>query len=458
MPKTRFNTYFPFLYYLGEFFVILLCSKVMLYLTFTIWSVYNYLFIALWLIISLSFRSHVLGRGIELLSLVKSNLKNLFFFSGLVAIINLFFFNLQFQLSNLAIAVTLFYFFMLSYRLSLNVVLEKYRGFGGNILKCMIVGYNSHGVHLYEELLKFPELGYRSHGLFTFDSKVNKKNINNIPFQGKIIDLDDSLFKNYDIIFFSEKLSFKEQDYLVQKADEYNLKVNSIPDLVNYDVKNFFISKISSVPYISINKLPLDNLYNQILKRTFDIVFSLLVCVLILSWMIPIIGLLIKISSKGPLFFIQKREGYKSSFFNCIKFRTMVINAQSDLKWADDNDNRLTKIGRILRLSALDEMPQFLNVLMGDMSVVGPRPHPINLNKEYQTRINKFNKRHRFKPGITGLAQAKGFSGFISGIVDMRERVRMDVFYFKNWSIVMDFKIVIMTILKLSLSLSFRKN
>ena len=122
------------------------------------------------------------------------------------------------------------------------------------------------------------------------------------------------------------------------------------------------------------------------------------------------------------------------------------------------NDNRLTKIGRVLRLSALDEMPQFLNVLMGDMSVVGPRPHPINLNKEYQSKINKFNKRHRFKPGITGLAQAKGFSGFISGIVDMRERVRMDVFYFKNWSIVMDVKIVIMTIYRLYSNLSFRKN
>jgi putative colanic acid biosynthesis UDP-glucose lipid carrier transferase len=238
---------------------------------------------------SLIFRSHVLGRGIELFSLVKSTLKSLFFFSGLIAIINLFFFNFQFQLSTLAIAITLFYFLMLSYRLSLNLVLEKYRGFGGNILRCMIVGYNSHGVHLYEELIKFPEFGYRSSGLFTFDSKVTKK-INNITFQGKIIDLDDSIFKKYDIIFFSEKLSFNQQDYLVKKADEHNLKVNSIPDLVNYDVKNFFISKISSVPYISINKLPLDNLYNQILKRTFDIIFSLLVSVLFLSWMIPIIG------------------------------------------------------------------------------------------------------------------------------------------------------------------------
>ncbi len=457
MIKTRFNTYFPFLYFLGEFIIILFCSQIMLYLTFTIWSIYNTIFILFWLLTSISFRSHVLGRGIEYFSLVNSTLKSLFFFSGLVAIINLFFFNLQFQLSTLAIAITLFYFSILSYRLILNLVLEKYRAFGGNILRCMIVGYNYHGVHLYEELLKFPEFGYRSFGLFTFDSKVNK-NINNIPFQGKIIDLDDSLFKNYDIIFFSEKLSFKEQEYLVQKADEYNLKVNSIPDLVNHDFKNFFISKISSVPYISINKLPLDGFYNQILKRSFDILFSFLVSVFFLSWMIPIFGIIIKLSSKGPVFFIQKRVGYKSSFFNCIKFRTMSVNSQSDSKWADDNDSRLTKVGRILRLSALDEMPQFINVLIGDMSVVGPRPHPINLNLEYQDKINKFNKRHRFKPGITGLAQAKGFSGFISELSDMRERVKMDIFYFKNWSIVMDIKIIIMTILKISSNLSFRKN
>ena len=136
----------------------------------------------------------------------------------------------------------------------------------------------------------------------------------------------------------------------------------------------------------------------------------------------------------------------------------MSVNSQSDSKWADDNDSRLTKVGRILRLSALDEMPQFINVLIGDMSVVGPRPHPINLNLEYQDKINKFNKRHRFKPGITGLAQVKGFSGFISELSDMRERVKMDIFYFKNWSIVMDIKIIIMTILKISSNLSFRKN
>ena len=134
----------------------------------------------------------------------------------------------------------------------------------------------------------------------------------------------------------------------------------------------------------------------------------------------------------------------------------MIINSDADSKWADDNDNRLTRIGKILRLSALDEMPQFINVLLGDMSVVGPRPHPINLNKEYKSKIILFNKRHRFKPGITGLAQSKGFSGFISELNDMRDRVKMDVFYFKNWSIILDFKIILLTIFKMASNLNLK--
>jgi len=277
---------------------------------------------------------------------------------------------------------------------------------------------------------------------------LNKKNTNT-PFLGKLKKLSDDIFKQNNTIFFSDKLSSRAQTFILNKADEFNLKANIIPDLVDHDFRNFFISKIESVPYININKLPLDSLFNQILKRSFDIIFSFLVSIVFLSWMIPIFGILIKISSKGPVFFIQKREGFRGTYFKCIKFRTMVVNLQADSKWADDNDERLTKIGKFLRLSALDEMPQFLNVFLGEMSVVGPRPHPINLNKEYETKITMFNKRHRFKPGITGLAQTKGFTGFIHGVNSMRVRVKMDIFYFKKWSLFLDFKIVLMTVLNM---------
>jgi putative colanic acid biosynthesis UDP-glucose lipid carrier transferase len=163
--------------------------------------------------------------------------------------------------------------------------------------------------------------------------------------------------------------------------------------------------------------------------------------------MIPLFGIIIKITSKGPALFIQKREGFKGKVFNCIKFRSMVVNRLSDTKMADDDDKRLTKFGHFLRLSTLDEMPQFINVFLGDMSVVGPRPHPLNLNKDYREKILNFQKRHRFKPGITGLAQSMGYSGFITSIYDMKNRVKMDVFYFKNWSFILDLKIVFRTTL-----------
>ena len=452
---SRFQSYFPILYYLGELLVILFATEIMLLLTYTSWTYLNTIFIIFWLLISMLSKSNVLGRGIKNSKLVKSTLYILFFFSGFVAILNMFFFNIQFQLLTLITASAIFYFLMLTYRLLVNFVLGRYRAFGGNILKCIIVGTNDHGLDLFNEILKYPELGYRANGIYSFDKNLNKKNTN-IPFLGKLKKLSDDIFKQNNTIFFSDKLSLKAQAFILNKADEFNLKANIIPDLVDHDFRNFFISKIESVPYININKLPLDSPFNQILKRSFDIIFSFLVSIIFLSWMIPIFGLLIKLSSKGPVFFIQNREGYKGTYFKCIKFRTMVLNSESDSKWADDNDERLTKIGKFLRLSALDEMPQFLNVFFGEMSVVGPRPHPINLNKEYETKITMFNKRHRFKPGITGLAQAKGFSGFIYGLNNMRERVKMDVFYFKKWSLVLDVKIVFMTVVKMLANLNLK--
>jgi len=442
MKKTRFNIYFPILYYLGEFFVIVFSTQLMLFYTFTKFSYVNVLFIGFWFLISILFKSHVLGRDISKFKLVQSTLKSLFFFSGFVSILNLLFFQLEFYLTTIFFAASLFYFLMLLYRLTVDTILEKYRATGGNILKCLIIGNNEHGSSLFKEIVKHPELGYRSDGIYTYNSNKKSKSI---PFLGKFVDLDESYIKKFDRIYFSSKLKIKSQEKIIQIADNLNIKVSSIPDLAYYDIKNFFISKISTVPYISINKLPLDNPFNVFSKRVFDVVFSSLVIIFILSWMIPLFGLFIKFNSKGPVLFVQKREGYKGYSFNCFKFRSMVVNSVSETKMADDNDNRLTKFGKFLRLSTLDEMPQFINVLLGDMSIVGPRPHPISLNKQYREDIINFNKRHRFKPGLTGLAQSMGYSGFIASTQDMSGRVKLDVFYYKNWSLFLDFKIVFKT-------------
>ncbi|MDC0377865.1 exopolysaccharide biosynthesis polyprenyl glycosylphosphotransferase [Flavobacteriaceae bacterium] len=455
MKTSRFNLYFPILYFLGEFVVIFFSTKIMLYLTFMKWSYLNNLFIAFWFLISIIFKSHVLGRDISKVKLIQSTLKSLFFFSGFVSILNLLFFQFKFYLINIFIAASLFYFLMLLYRLTIDAILEKYRATGGNILRCLVIGHNSHGENLYNEILKYPELGYRCQGIYSFNSK--NKSIS-VPYLGKFCDLEESFLVRFDRIFFSQKLKISNQEKIIKISDSLNIKVSSIPELAFYDYKNFFISKISTVPYISVNTLPLDNFFNLIIKRLFDIIFSALILIVILSWMIPIFGLLIKLNSKGPVFFIQKREGYKGVYFQCIKFRTMVVNTDSDSKWADDNDSRLTLFGKFLRLSTLDEMPQFLNVLFGDMSIVGPRPHPINLNKEYNNEIEGFNKRHRFKPGITGLAQSRGYSGFVSSSKDMSDRVKMDIFYFKNWNIFLDFKIVFKTALILFSSILKKTN
>ncbi len=455
MKISRFNKFFPILYYTGEFIIIFWSTQIMLTYTFTKWTFVNDLFIGLWFLISISFKSHVIGRDIRKLKLIRSSLKSLFFFSGACSIFNLLFFGLQFSLITILIAATLFYFLILLYRLTVDTILERYRATGGNILKCLVIIHNSHGIQLYNEILKYPELGYRCDGVYSY-KKTTKKS-KTVPHLGYFSELDSDYISKFDRIFFSQKMRIKTQQKIIKIADSLNIKVSSIPELAFYDYKNFFISKISTVPYVSINSLPLDNSLNIFFKRSFDIIFSFFVTIFILSWMIPIFGIFIKLGSKGPVFFVQKREGYKGGFFSCIKFRTMVVNANSDTKWADDNDNRLTKFGRFLRLSTLDEMPQFLNVLVGDMSVVGPRPHPVNLNKEYQDLIEGFNKRHRFKPGITGLAQSKGYSGFISSHNDMRDRVKIDIFYFKNWNILLDLKIVTLTFFQLSNSLFFKK-
>ena len=442
MKKTRFNIYFPVLYYLGEFLIILFSTQIMLYYTFMKWSFLNSLFIAFWFLISIIFKSHVLGRDISKIKLIQSTLKSLFFFSGFVSILNLMFFNMEFRLLTIISAASIFYFLMLLYKLTVDTILEKYRATGGNILNCLIIGDNDHGSSLYNEILKHPELGYRCDGVHTFNSKNSALSV---PSLGKFTDLKESSIAQYDRIYFSQKLKTKSQEQIIKIADNLNINVSSIPDLPYYDFKNFFISKISTVPYISINKLPLDNSFNVFCKRAFDIVFSSLVIVFILSWVFPLFGIIIKMISKGPVLFIQKREGFKGSVFNCFKFRTMVLNSQADTKWADDNDARLTSFGKFLRMSSLDELPQFINVFVGDMSVIGPRPHALNLNKEYSKLVLDFNKRHKFKPGITGLAQSMGYNGFISDIHDMKSRVKLDLFYFKNWSLFLDFKITLIT-------------
>ena len=194
---------------------------------------------------------------------------------------------------------------------------------------------------------------------------------------------------------------------------------------------------------------PLENIVNRFIKRLFDIGFSALMFLFVLWWFIPLVALIIKITSKGSIFFIQERSGIKNKSFRVIKFRTMYINSDAHYKQASRHDQRITPIGKLLRRSNLDEMPQFINVFFGQMSVIGPRPHMLKHTEEYSKIIDKFMVRHLVKPGITGWAQVNGYRGETKDVMEMEGRVRADVWYIENWSFGLDVKIIIMTIINM---------
>ncbi len=233
---------------------------------------------------------------------------------------------------------------------------------------------------------------------------------------------------------------------IIDYTDEHLKNIHLVIDEPYLNSRHLSLARFGQTPVINLKLSPLDNISNQLIKRIFDIVFSFFVIVFILSWLYPLIALFIKLSSKGPVLFNQERTGLNNQPFICHKFRTMKLNEKSDEVQAIEGDSRITRIGKFLRKSSIDELPQFFNVLKGEMSVVGPRPHMLKHTEEYRKAVGKFMLRHAIKPGITGLAQAKGYRGEIRNLQLLEGRVKYDRFYVENWSLSLDVKIIFMTI------------
>jgi putative colanic acid biosynthesis UDP-glucose lipid carrier transferase len=319
--------------------------------------------------------------------------------------------------------------------------LKKYRIVtGSNFRNVVIIGYTPEAIKLKEVFETRIDYGYRFFGYFS-----NKKN--NIEIKGKIEDIKQFIIdNNIDEVYCSlNEISNDKLKELVEFADDYKKSIKFIPDTSEIFSKNLKVDYYELFPVLSLQKTQLHNPYTKGLKRVFDICFSLLVIIFLLSWLTPLISLLIKLESKGPVFFKQGRPGIDEKEFLCYKFRSMQVNGFTE-KEASKNDPRVTKIGRMMRKTSVDELPQFFNVLLGDMSVVGPRPHLWTQNKAYANKIKKYMVRHYVKPGITGLAQVKGFRGEIETEEDMINRIKLDVFYIENWSLIMDLKIIFQTV------------
>lgn len=241
-------------------------------------------------------------------------------------------------------------------------------------------------------------------------------------------------------------LTSNDLNRLINFADNNLIRIVFIPEAKGINFSKLKFDFIGEQPVMMLRPLPLDEPVNRLLKRVFDLIFSSLVILLVLTWLVPLLAILIKLGSRGPVFFRQKRSGLNNRLFWCYKFRTMRVNKESDTVQAVKNDSRITPIGEFLRKTSLDEMPQFLNVFIGNMSVIGPRPHMISHTELYSKIINKFMLRHFVKPGITGLSQVKGLRGETTDPSMMRHRVRIDIFYIENWSIWLDVRIVYLTV------------
>ncbi|WP_366185710.1 exopolysaccharide biosynthesis polyprenyl glycosylphosphotransferase [Flavobacterium ovatum] len=317
--------------------------------------------------------------------------------------------------------------------------LQFFRRFlGGNFRKVIVIGSGEEIKELIQFFNENIDYGYKIVNIFY----VNKDS--NLQIQKAL----QYVLNNYiDEIYCSlVDLEVKDVILLEDFADKNLKTLKYIPDSKNILLNNINYDYLGYIPLIPMRDIPLDNPRNYILKRVFDIIFSLFMIVFVLSWLTIILTILIKLETKGPVFFKQKRNGINYKVFICYKFRSLYVNKSSDTELVTKFDKRITKIGKIIRKTNIDEMPQFFNVLLGDMSIVGPRPQMISVNEDYLQRIDKFMVRHFIKPGITGLAQVSGFRGEIESNEDIVNRVKFDVFYVEKWSFLLDLKIIFSTI------------
>lgn len=450
--RKRFNRYFPPLFVAGELLVlaiIFLISYFVAFGSFEISDSYAYgflVYMGVWPLFSYLNKDYKIGRAVSYYTTLKRAFTSVFVFFSTISILWIFIAGDDEISRHFIMALVLFLFLWLTiYRVFVHLALDRYRTFGGNIIKAAIVGYDRLTFDLFDLLRKKPHYGIRCAGFYSVNDEVKKSY--KYPLIGTLDTLLEEQIDSYDFIYLSDNLPKATKDLVIDIADHHAKKVKLLLEIKTDALKTFVLRKYDSMSIIDINNLPLDSSLNLAVKRIFDLVFSFSIMVLILSWMYPLFALIIKLESKGPVLFKQWREGKNGDYFLCLKFRTMVVNDVADEEWASKDDPRTTRFGSFLRKTSLDEFPQFINVFLGQMSVVGPRPHPISLNRQYSSTVQKFAKRHESKPGVTGLAQAMGYRGEITDFFQMSSRVKLDRFYLQNWSFFLDLKIIIMTVL-----------
>ena len=308
----------------------------------------------------------------------------------------------------------------------------------------LIIGAGDVGLKFEKTMNSNPHMGYNIIGFLDDQPKafLNGKHL------GKIDQINELLQTRPEIDEIIVALPNKAVDKvnsIVKIANNETVRVKIIPDYFHMISARYGISMMNGMPIITVRSEPLEEYHWRLTKRVFDVVFSIIMLIFVCSWLFPIIALFIKLDSKGPVFFTQARSGRNNVPFNCIKFRSMTVNSHANEIQATVNDTRLTKSGKLLRKTNLDELPQFINVLLGEMSVIGPRPHMIKHTEQYSKIVDGYLVRQLLKPGISGWAQVNGHRGETTHVSQMQKRIEYDLWYLENWTFNLDIKIIFLT-------------
>lgn len=311
-----------------------------------------------------------------------------------------------------------------------------------------VVGYNDTSLKIVEKLKRRGKDFF--YGYLDYENGMHEKNgVHEKPSAPRSLTSYIDFAKQNNINEFYVSMPVQNRHdvaTLAEEAEKHCIRVNFIVPETSPDAGLYRVHYIGGLPVLKRFHEPLRRLHNEILKRIFDIIVSGFVIVFILSWLVPLVSLLVRLESKGTVFFKQKRSGRGNDTFVCLKFRSMQVNEISDLQQATRDDARITKVGAFLRKTSLDEFPQFINVFRGEMSIVGPRPHMLRHTEEYNSQVNHYMVRLYLKPGLTGWAQVNGYRGEIKNIELMKKRVEHDIWYMENWSLWLDIKIMYLTL------------
>lgn len=447
--SVRYSRYIPLIASLGDFAILNLIF-IGAGALFTGWNfalsqmlIFFYIYLNItWLLLSFTFKAH---------QITPDTLKKVILFRYIRIIVFFFFlFLIFFQVTsveyvdrdNIKYLFGIFSGMILLWKYSLYFAFHFYRKMGYNYRNVLILGHHQTTIRLKDYFVGSYFNGYRFLGFIDDQVNVEKSIIGTWKDLRKMIDN----LKVDELYLFWSRIPKDHQQSINEIVTEYPVKVRIVPELGDFAGMQAELINYHHIPVIQIHPGPLSFWYNRFIKRIFDLVISAMVILCFLSWFIPVVFIISFFNSKGGLFFRQKRTGLNGKSFYCLKFRSMYQNLEADVKQATREDDRVTALGRFLRKTSLDEMPQFLNVFYGHMSVVGPRPHMLRHTEEYRKLARRFMLRHAVKPGITGLAQVNGFRGEILHHADLTNRVNLDVKYVENWSVGLDIRIIFLTI------------